>query len=101
MIAVQHLTTAWVVSSSYRGFGGLGDAVRYCMMRLFLTSRAEGTMFEALPPQKTRGEYLAQVFGSDHVFRYWQKNYVYKAFPDKAVDAFVLGVIAHEHTPCR
>lgn len=55
-------------------------------------------MFEALPPKMTRSKYLAQVFGSDHIFRYWQKNYVYKAFTDKVVDNFVLGVIAREHT---
>lgn len=67
------------------------------MMRLFLTSRAEGTLFDAIPPQTSREEFLRMVFGADHNFRYWQKNYFYKAFPQKSVDNFALGVIAHEH----
>lgn len=70
--------------------------MRYWMMRLFLVSRAEGTIFATLEPKETRQQYIQRAFGSEMRFQYRGEPLVYKPFKSP-IDSFICAVIGREH----
>jgi hypothetical protein len=73
--------------------------MRYAMMQLFLTRRvAEGDLLSLLPPDKTRQQYLDQVFSTEIRFEHYKRPYVFKPFPMLKDSSHIIGVIAKERT---
>jgi hypothetical protein len=76
--------------------------MRYAMLQLFLARRVkEADLFSKLEPERSRQQFLLDVFTKETRFEHWKRPYVYKPFPsvDVTVDATVaVGVIAKEHT---
>lgn len=91
-----NMTCSSPLSCAILGMGTWGEAVKYWMLRLFLTRRDGDNLFALLDPKQTRQEYLRQVFGGEVRFLHWQKPYVYKPF-DAPDDIHSIGVIGREH----
>ena len=72
------------------------DTMRYSLLRLFLASREEGTIFSQIPPRRSRQQYIREVFGSEIRFQHYQGDYVYRPFESPHAD-FLVGLIAREH----
>lgn len=68
------------------------------MLRLFLSRRADGTIFEPLPVAEDRELYLQRVFSQDIAFTHRRKNYVYKSYTQIEPPGVCMGVIGRPNT---
>lgn len=71
--------------------------MKYWMMRLFLSRRTAGTLFERIPEQETREAYIRRVFSIDYGFQYRKKPYVFKTFSSHDSE-HLMGVVGRPHT---